>query len=59
MLPFYKDMPCYKNSVNSTFAIPKKEALSKKERIDFTDKNRQKNEKLIEARIRNLIKKQQ
>ena len=52
-------MPCDKNSVNSTFAIPKKEALSKKERIDFTDKNRQKNEKLIEARIRNLIKKQQ
>lgn len=59
VLPFYKDMTCDKNSVNSTFAIPKKEALSKKERIDFTDKNRQKNEKLIEARIRNLIKKQQ
>ena len=57
VLPFYKDMTCDKNSVNSTFAIPKKEALSKKERIDFTDKNRQKNEKLIEARIRNLIKK--
>jgi hypothetical protein len=59
VLPFYKDMTCDKNGVNSTFAIPKKEALSKKERIDFTDKNRQKNEKLIEARIRNLIKKQQ
>jgi hypothetical protein len=41
VLAFY-DMPCDKNNVNSTFAIPKKEALSKKERIDFTNKNRQK-----------------
>ena len=58
VLPFY-DMPCDKNNVNSTFAIPKEEALSKKERIDFTNKNRSKNKKLIEARIRNRLKKQQ
>lgn len=58
VLPFY-DMPCDKNNVNSTFAIPKKEALSKKEKIDFTDKNRSENKKLIEARIRNRTKKQQ
>ena len=56
VLPFY-DMPCDKNNVNSTFAIPKEEALSKKERIDFTDKNRSENKKLIEARIRNRTKK--
>ena len=53
------DMPCDKNNVNSTFAIPKKEALSKKERIDFTNKNMSKNKKLIEARIRNRLEKQQ
>ena len=29
VLPFY-DMPCDKNNVNSTFAIPKEEALSQK-----------------------------
>ena len=58
MLSLY-DMPCDKNSVNSTFAIPKEEALSKKEKIDFTNKNRDKNEKLIEAKMLNLMQKQQ
>ena len=36
MLSLY-DMPCDKNSVNSTFAIPKEEALSKKEKILLED----------------------